>query len=92
MNSITSSISRDVKVSCGSTATEDQQSASSVLAKYCNQDLPITFSTPTKNVVEAYITDLSQINYLPQCAQSALSEAVMGDVRCFQSLTRPLAG
>ncbi|PTB61855.1 hypothetical protein BBK36DRAFT_1173095 [Trichoderma citrinoviride] len=78
-NSITSSISRDVKVSCGSTATEDQQSASSVLAKYCNQDLPITFSTPTKNVVEAYITDLSQINYLPQCAQSALSEAVMGD-------------
>ncbi|TFB01883.1 hypothetical protein CCMA1212_006170 [Trichoderma ghanense] len=78
-NSITSSISRDVRNSCGSTATEDQQSASSVLAKYCNQDLPITFSTPTKNVVEAYITDLSQINYLPQCAQSALSEAVMGD-------------
>ncbi|KAH0490227.1 hypothetical protein TgHK011_001706 [Trichoderma gracile] len=78
-NSITSSISRDVRNSCGSTATEDQQSASSVMAKYCNQDLPITFSTPTKNIVEAYITDLSQINYLPQCAQSALSEAVMGD-------------
>lgn len=78
-NSITSSISRDVRNSCGSTATDDQQSASSVMAKYCNQDLPITFSTPTKNVVEAYITDLSQINYLPQCAQSALSQAVMGD-------------
>lgn len=79
--SITSSISRDIRVSCGTTATDDQSSASSVLAKYCNQDLTITFSTPTKNVVQAYITDLSQINYLPQCAQSALSEAVMGDVR-----------
>ncbi|KAL7787047.1 hypothetical protein V8C37DRAFT_405125 [Trichoderma ceciliae] len=77
--SITSSISRDVRNSCGSTATEDQQSASSVLEKYCNQDLTIAFSTPTKNVVEAYITDLSQINYLPRCAQSALSEAVMGE-------------
>ncbi|KAH0527538.1 hypothetical protein TsFJ059_002531 [Trichoderma semiorbis] len=77
--SITSSISRDIRVSCGTTATDDQNSASSVLAKYCNQDLTITFSTPTKNVVQAYITDLGQINYLPQCAQSALSEAVMGD-------------
>ncbi|EHK20991.1 uncharacterized protein TRIVIDRAFT_202389 [Trichoderma virens Gv29-8] len=77
--SITSSISRDIRASCGSTATDDQQSASSVIAKYCNQDLTITFSTPTKNLVQAYITDLSQINYLPQCAQSALSEAVMGD-------------
>ncbi|PTB35379.1 hypothetical protein M441DRAFT_62845 [Trichoderma asperellum CBS 433.97] len=77
--SITSSISRDVKYSCGSTATEDQQSASSVIQKYCTQSLPITFSTPTKNVVEAYITDLSQISYMPQCAVSAVSEAVMGD-------------
>ncbi|KAM0260044.1 hypothetical protein ACHAQJ_002968 [Trichoderma viride] len=57
--SITSSISQDVRASCGSTATEDQQSASSVIEQYCNQDLTITFSTPTKNVVEAYITDLS---------------------------------
>ncbi|KAL7929538.1 hypothetical protein V8C35DRAFT_315494 [Trichoderma chlorosporum] len=78
-NSITASISRDIVASCGTTATDDQQSASSVIKKYCNQDLPITFSTPTTNLVQAYITDLSQINYLPQCAQSALSEAVMGD-------------
>ncbi|KAL7940931.1 hypothetical protein V8C42DRAFT_202936 [Trichoderma barbatum] len=78
-SSITSSISRDVQNSCGTTATEDQQSASSVIAKYCNQDLTITFSTPTRNVVQAYITDISQMNYLPRCAQSALSEAVMGD-------------
>ncbi|KAL6894958.1 hypothetical protein GGI43DRAFT_411543 [Trichoderma evansii] len=77
--SITSSIFRDVNYSCGSTATEDQHSASSVIQKYCTQSLPITFSTPTKNIVEAYITDLSQINYMPQCAQSAVSEAVMGD-------------
>ncbi|RFU81467.1 granule antigen gra6 domain-containing [Trichoderma arundinaceum] len=77
--SISSSISRDIRVSCGSTATEDQQSASSVLVKYCNQDSTITFSTPTKNIVQAYITDLSQIEYLPQCAQSGLSQAVMGD-------------
>ncbi|KAL7918537.1 hypothetical protein ACQKWADRAFT_303963 [Trichoderma austrokoningii] len=77
--SITSSIFRDVSFSCGSTATEDQQSASSVIQKYCTQSLPITFSTPTKNIVEAYITDLSQLNYMPQCAQSAISEAVMGD-------------
>ena len=48
---------------------------------YCDQDASITFSTPTTNVVNAYITDLPQLSYLPPCAQSALSEAVMGVVR-----------
>ena len=47
---------------------------------YCDQDLSITFPTPTKNVVNAYITDLPQLDYLPPCAQSALSIAVMGAV------------
>ncbi|KAK5988780.1 hypothetical protein PT974_10269 [Cladobotryum mycophilum] len=76
--SITAAISSSVASNCGSAATEDQQSASKVVQQYCNPATTITFSTPTTNIIEAYITDLSQMAYLPQCAQSALSYAVLG--------------
>ncbi|KAH8172368.1 hypothetical protein LIA77_06623 [Sarocladium implicatum] len=72
------SISNDIASSCGTKAIEDQSSASSVLKQYCNPDSTITFATPTSDVVQAYITELSEMQYLPKCAQSALSEAVMG--------------
>lgn len=51
-----------------------------VLDKYCNPDRTITFATPTENIVNAYITELSQTDYLAPCAQSALSYGVMGVV------------
>lgn len=80
-NSIYSSISTDVAYSCGSSATDDLWSASQVMDQYCNQaDVTVTFSTPTANLVNNYITDLPEMAYLPPCAQSALSEAVMGVV------------
>ncbi|KAK2612502.1 hypothetical protein QQS21_001440 [Conoideocrella luteorostrata] len=50
------------------------------MAKYCDPDKTITFATPTANVVNAYITELSQMSYLPPCARSGLSYAVMGDM------------
>ena len=49
-----------------------------VFDQYCNPDTTITFETPTSHIVQAYITELSEMEYLPSCAQSALSEAVMG--------------
>ncbi|CAM1505771.1 Fc.00g114080.m01.CDS01 [Cosmosporella sp. VM-42] len=76
--SVWSSISSDLTWSCGSSATDDFSSASQMMDLYCDQALSITFPTPTKNVVNAYITDLPQLDYLPPCAQSALSYAVMG--------------
>ncbi|KAH6880478.1 hypothetical protein B0T10DRAFT_144486 [Thelonectria olida] len=76
---IYSSISSDVTYSCGSSATDDLWSASKVMDQYCNQgDTTITFSTPTANLVNNYITDLPEMAYLPPCAQSALSQVVMG--------------
>ncbi|CAG2015943.1 unnamed protein product [Fusarium graminearum] len=78
MHQVTSAISNDIKHGCGSSATEDIYSASKVMQKYCNQDKHITFSSPTTNIVDAYITDLPELAYMPPCAQSALSYAVMG--------------
>ncbi|KAF7549477.1 hypothetical protein G7Z17_g6364 [Cylindrodendrum hubeiense] len=78
-NDISSSISSDVAYSCGSSATDDLWSASKVIDQYCNQeDMTVTFSSPTANIVHAYITDLPEMAYMPPCAQSAVSEAVMG--------------
>ncbi|KPM43261.1 hypothetical protein AK830_g3241 [Neonectria ditissima] len=77
--SVYSSISTDVTYSCGSSATDDIWSASKMMDQYCDQDsMTVTFSSPTTNIVNAYITDLPEMDYLPPCAQSALSEAVMG--------------
>lgn len=77
---VASSIASDLTGSCGPSATEDLQSASRVLDKYCHPDATITFATPTENIVNAYITDLAEMQYLPPCASAALSEAVMGQV------------
>src|SRR5438105_3471904 len=48
--SIASDLAKSVSSSCGSTATEDQASASTVLSAYCNQDKPVTFPTATSPV------------------------------------------
>ncbi|OBS21184.1 hypothetical protein FPOA_07522 [Fusarium poae] len=78
IHQVTSTISNDIKHGCGPNASEDLHSASKVIQKYCNQDKHITFSSPTTNIVDAYITDLPELAYMPLCAQSALSYAVMG--------------
>ncbi|KAH7161632.1 hypothetical protein EDB81DRAFT_350835 [Dactylonectria macrodidyma] len=78
-NDLYSSISTDVTYSCGSSATDELTSASKMMEQYCNQDeMTVTFFSPTANLVHAYITDLPQMDYMPPCAQSAVSEAVMG--------------
>ncbi|KAI5459401.1 hypothetical protein BGZ63DRAFT_406693 [Mariannaea sp. PMI_226] len=74
-----SSINTDISYYCGSSATDDQWSASKVMDQYCDQkEMSVTFSTPTDNIVNNYITDLPELAYLPPCAQSAISQAVMG--------------
>lgn len=77
-DSVLADVSTSVASDCGRDAKEDQTSASKVMQQYCNPDSTITFPTPTENTVGAYITELSQLEYLAPCAQSALSEAVMG--------------
>lgn len=73
---VEASLTRDVRSSCSN--DEDRSSADVVLSQYCNPSSTYTFSTPTDNIVQAYITEISEMEYLPPCAQSALSEAVMG--------------
>ncbi|KAF4974409.1 hypothetical protein FZEAL_8683 [Fusarium zealandicum] len=63
---LVASISSDITYGCGVSATDDLS------------NLKITFASPTDNIVEAYITDLPELGYLPPCAQSALSYAVIG--------------
>lgn len=78
---VSRSLASAVSSSCGVSATDDVWSASKVMEKYCDQAATVTFSTPTANIVNAYITDLPQMTYLPGCAQSAVSYAVMAAVR-----------
>ncbi|KAK1755663.1 hypothetical protein QBC47DRAFT_360566 [Echria macrotheca] len=73
--SIASDLAKSVSYSCGSTATDDQASASTVLNAYCNQDKPVTFPTAT-SPVNAYITEVAEIGALAKCAQSALGYGV----------------
>lgn len=70
-----------MSVSCGTDgAPQELTSAQSVYSKYCDPSGPaLTFPTPRSNIVNAYITDLAEIEYMPPCAQSALNWAVMGD-------------
>ncbi|KAI1145469.1 hypothetical protein F4825DRAFT_467311 [Nemania diffusa] len=56
---------------CGSTATDDQASAATVLAGYCNQDAITPFPSPSITVTD-YIVDLSAYHNLAPCAQSAV--------------------
>ncbi|KAK3899374.1 hypothetical protein C8A05DRAFT_37015 [Staphylotrichum tortipilum] len=72
--SISSKISLSISYSCGSSASDDQTSAQSVLSAYCNPSATISFPSPT--AVSAYITDLPEFDYLAPCAQSALKYAV----------------
>ncbi|KAI6780956.1 uncharacterized protein J7T54_003098 [Emericellopsis cladophorae] len=74
---VLSSIRDDVSASCGSTASGDQSSAEAVWDQYCDPDKTVDFSTPSKNIVSAYITDLSEMRYLAPCASTGLSSAVM---------------
>ncbi|KAI1387936.1 uncharacterized protein F4822DRAFT_408032 [Hypoxylon trugodes] len=73
--SISSGISKSVSYSCGSTASEDQASASSVFEAYCNQDSITPFPTPTSPVTQ-YITDFPAWQELAPCAAGGLSYIV----------------
>ncbi|KAK3333461.1 hypothetical protein B0T19DRAFT_126614 [Cercophora scortea] len=76
MASIASGLSSSISYSCGSTASEDQKSAATVLSAYCNQDKVVAFPTPTIPV-SVYITDIPQMTDLAPCASGALSYAVL---------------
>ncbi|KAK0672005.1 hypothetical protein QBC41DRAFT_38250 [Cercophora samala] len=72
--SVGSDISSSVRMTCGSTASEDQASAATVLSAYCNQATPVSFPSPT--AVSVAITDIAEMDLLAPCARSALSYAV----------------
>jgi hypothetical protein len=82
---ISSAISSDISSACSVTGdnTDDYSSASQVLKKYCSPDSQIAFSEP-EHKVYAFITELSEITYLPNCGISAVSSAVssVGYYRC----------
>ena len=73
--SVASVLSSSVSYSCGSAASEDQASATTVLSAYCNQDNMPTFPAPA-NPVSAYITEIAEIGVLAPCAASAVKYAV----------------
>ncbi|KAK3401953.1 hypothetical protein B0T20DRAFT_127111 [Sordaria brevicollis] len=80
---IKSDVSKSVNYYCGSTATEDQASAATVLSAYCSQDKLPDFPQPSISVTQ-YITDVPEVAALAPCARSALGYAVksMGRERC----------
>ncbi|TLS23962.1 hypothetical protein PpBr36_08595 [Pyricularia pennisetigena] len=75
---ISSAMSLSVSDNCGSTATDDQTSAASVLSAYCAQKTPSAMPTlrPPEFPVSQYITDFVEFEQLAPCASSALSYAV----------------
>ncbi|KAI1164386.1 hypothetical protein F5B18DRAFT_615314 [Nemania serpens] len=75
--SISSLISSSLDYTCGSTATDDQASAATVLAGYCNQDKITPFAQPS-HTVSQYIVDLPAYHNLAPCAQSGVAGAVLG--------------
>lgn len=72
---VASDLSKSVSNACGSTAAEDQASASTVLSAYCNQSKLPKFPTPV-SPVQAYITEVAEVGALAKCAQTALGYAV----------------
>ncbi|KAI0466518.1 hypothetical protein F4859DRAFT_526616 [Xylaria cf. heliscus] len=62
---------------CGSTATDDQASAATVLSAYCNQDFITPFPSPS-HIVSQYIVDLPAYHNLASCAQSGVGAVVLG--------------
>ncbi|KAK8115966.1 hypothetical protein PG984_012468 [Apiospora sp. TS-2023a] len=75
-SSLQSAISKSVSYSCGSTATDDQASASKAYAAYCNQANVTPFPKPT-HTVSQYIMDFPEWAELAPCAASAVSYNVM---------------
>ncbi|KAK5625977.1 hypothetical protein RRF57_001693 [Xylaria bambusicola] len=73
LESISSAISESLDYTCGSTATDDHASASTVLAGYCDQAAITPFPEPS-HIVNDYIVDLSAYHNLAPCAQSGLAE------------------
>ncbi|KAK0709615.1 hypothetical protein B0T26DRAFT_679006 [Lasiosphaeria miniovina] len=73
--SIASAVSSSVAYYCGSTASQDQASVSTVLSVYCNQDATVAFPTPV-TPVSAYITDFPEFGNLAYCASYYLSYVV----------------
>ncbi|EJT77065.1 hypothetical protein GGTG_06979 [Gaeumannomyces tritici R3-111a-1] len=79
---ISSGISSSVSYSCGSTASDDQASAATVLSAYCNQNAMPTFAPPSITVTN-YISDLPEFQYLAGCAKGALGYAVQSMTNSF---------
>ncbi|OLN85265.1 hypothetical protein CCHL11_04378 [Colletotrichum chlorophyti] len=73
---VSTSISKSVSYSCGSTASDDQTSAAAVLSMYCNPDATINFATPTANLVTQFATDIAAFSNMAPCAQSGVSYAL----------------
>ncbi|KAM7224059.1 hypothetical protein V8F06_000532 [Rhypophila decipiens] len=73
--SVQKDLSSSVSYSCGSTASEDQASATTVLSAYCNQDESFSFPGPA-TPVSVYITDIPEFEFLAPCAASAVSYAM----------------
>ncbi|OHW93665.1 hypothetical protein CSPAE12_07698 [Colletotrichum incanum] len=73
---VSTSLSKSISYSCGSTASEDQTSAAAVLSQYCTPDATVTFATPTTNIVTKYATDIAEFTNMAPCAQSGVSYAL----------------
>ncbi|GKT51022.1 uncharacterized protein ColSpa_11203 [Colletotrichum spaethianum] len=73
---VSTSVSKSISYSCGSTASEDQTSAAAVLSQYCNPDVTVAFATPTTNIVTKYATDIAEFTNMAPCAQSGVSYAL----------------
>ncbi|KAI1326560.1 hypothetical protein F5Y16DRAFT_226612 [Xylariaceae sp. FL0255] len=81
--SISKTISEGVSDACGSTASDNQATAATVLLAYCNQNSNYALPSPTVTVSD-YITDITEFQNLAPCAATALSELVqsMTNTRC----------
>ncbi|TEA12339.1 hypothetical protein C8034_v006037 [Colletotrichum sidae] len=73
---ISTSISKSISYSCGSSASDDQTSAAAVMSQYCNPDATVNFATPTANIVTQYATDLPAFSNMAPCAQSGVAYAI----------------
>ncbi|TPX11125.1 uncharacterized protein E0L32_007986 [Thyridium curvatum] len=69
---VSSGMSATVSTRCGSSATDDQASASTVLSAYYNQNVKVAFPMPA-NPVSSYIHEYPAISDLAPCASSGLS-------------------
>jgi len=75
---VASSISSNVAQACGTTASEDVNSALTVFSAYCASQAQVTFAGAAAVVVSQYITDIAPISFLAPCASSAVSYIVQG--------------